>query len=221
MVHELIQAYNLHRRMECIKPNLATDEHLSLFHSQYYLDYLKNECTADMSLNNIDDSEDSDDTCDVDDEQLNYGLGYDCPKIYNLWKFVRTIAGASITAANLLLSGRRTVINWCGGWHHAQRDEAEGFCYVNDIAIAIQRLRSRFQRVLYIDLDVHHGNGVENAFAYSRRIFTVSFHQHQPGFYPGSGSVNDCGHGNGKGYCINFPYKSQIRGELFIKYFCK
>lgn len=101
------------------------------------------------------------------------------------------------------------------------RDEAEGFCYVNDISIAIQRLRTQFQRILYIDLDVHHGNGVENAFAYTRRVFTVSFHQYHSGFYPGSGSVNDCGHGNGKGYCINFPYRPQIRGELFIKFFCK
>lgn len=101
------------------------------------------------------------------------------------------------------------------------RDEAEGFCYVNDIAIAIQRLRMRFQRILYIDLDVHHGNGVENAFAYTRRVFTVSFHQYHSGFYPGSGSVSDCGQGNGKGYCINFPYRSHIRGELFTKYFCK
>lgn len=97
------------------------------------------------------------------------------------------------------------------------RDEAEGFCYVNDIAIAIQRLRTRFQRILYIDLDVHHGNGVEKA----RRVLTVSFHKFNSGFYPGSGNVNDCGHGNGKGYCVNFPYKSHIRGELFNKYFYK
>lgn len=107
--------------MECIKAKEATDEHLSLFHSQYYLNYLKTECTADRSLNDTECSDESDDSSDVDDEQLNYGLGYDCPKIYNLWKFVRMIAGASVTAANLILNGRQTVINWCGGWHHAQR----------------------------------------------------------------------------------------------------
>lgn len=124
MVHELICAYNLHRLMECVKPNLASEENLALFHSQYYLEYLKNECTAEISLEDINSDEDSDDdsdTSDVDDEQLNYGLGYDCPKIHNLWKFVRVIAGASVTAAKLLLSGRQIVINWCGGWHHAQR----------------------------------------------------------------------------------------------------
>lgn len=74
---------------------------------------------------------------------------------------------------------------------------------------------------MYIDLDVHHGNGVENAFAYTKRVFTVSFHQYQVGFFPGSGNVNECGFGSGKGYCVNFPYRSYIRGEIFVKYFKK
>lgn len=109
--------------MNCIKPVKASEDDLRLFHSQYYLDYLKNECTADISQSNIDSNSDEseDDTSDVDDEQLNYGLGYDCPKIFNLWKFVRTIAGGTLTAADQLLNGRKIVINWCGGWHHAQR----------------------------------------------------------------------------------------------------
>lgn len=121
MVHELIRGYSLQRLMECIKPTWATEENLSLCHSQYYLDYLKNECDAEISLGNADTDDDDSNSSDVDDEQLNYGLGYDCPKIHNLWKFVRVIAGASVTAANLVLSGRKIVINWCGGWHHAQR----------------------------------------------------------------------------------------------------
>lgn len=101
------------------------------------------------------------------------------------------------------------------------RDEAEGFCYVNDIVIGIQRLRARFQRVLYIDLDVHHGNGVENSFSYSKRVFTLSFHQFGPGFYPCSGSAESCGAGSGRGYSANFPYKPHFSGELFVKYFLR
>lgn len=120
MVHELIRGYCLHKHMDCIRAKLASEENLALFHSQYYLNYLKTECTADTSINDVE-SDDSDTSDDVDDEQLNYGLGYDCPKIYNLWKFVQVIAGASVTAADLLLGGRKIVINWCGGWHHAQR----------------------------------------------------------------------------------------------------
>lgn len=131
MVHELIRAYNLHKLMECVKPNLASEENLSLIHSQYYIEYLKNKCTAETSIEtvNSDDDDDGDsDTSDVDDDQLNYGLGFDCPKIYNLWKFVRVIAGGSVTAANLLLSNRKIVINWCGGWHHAQRYTHQSRC---------------------------------------------------------------------------------------------
>lgn len=87
--------------------------------------------------------------------------------------------------------------------------------------MAIQRLRSKFQRVLYIDLDIHHGNGVDNAFAYTKRVFTVSFHQYEAGFFPGSGNINDCGFGQGKGYCVNFPYKMNICGSLYVRYFIK
>lgn len=101
------------------------------------------------------------------------------------------------------------------------RDEAEGFCYVNDIGIGLQRLRSRFRRILYIDLDVHHGDGVEEAFAHTRRVFTLSFHQYEVGFYPGSGAQAECGLGAGKGYCANFPYRSHIHGERFVEYFKK
>lgn len=221
MVHELISAYRLTNAMRCIKPRLATENELASVHSGYYLDYLKTQCEESDKSKTDSDSDDSA-TSDVDDEQLDYGLGYDCPKIANLWNFAKIIAGGSITAADLLLNGcNNIVINWCGGWHHAQRDEAEGFCYINDIAVAIQKLRTKFQRVLYIDLDVHHGNGVENAFAYTRRVFTVSFHQYCAGFFPGTGNVSDYGFGNGKGHCVNFPYKSHIRGDLFVKYFEK
>lgn len=110
--------------MDCIEPNDASDEYLSLFHSQFYLNYLKSlkSGTIPAEDTSFDGSNDSDDTNEsVDDEQLNYGLGYDCPRFRGLWKFVKVIAGASATAANLILDDRKVVINWCGGWHHAQR----------------------------------------------------------------------------------------------------
>ncbi len=92
---------------------------------------------------------------------------------------------------------------------------------MNDICIAIQKLRERYKRVLYIDLDTHHGNGVENAFAYTKRTFTLSFHQYECGFFPNSGSVNDCGSGQGLGYAANFPYRSGVCGNMFLEYFNK
>lgn len=117
MVHCLIMAYNLDLQMDVVQPKVATDDDLALFHSQYYLNYLRDECGPNAS----DSDGDSEASGDVDDEQMQYGLGYDCPKLRNLRKFAAVIAGGTITAADLLLAGRQTVINWCGGWHHGQR----------------------------------------------------------------------------------------------------
>ena len=110
-------------------------------------------------------------------------------------------------------------VNFCGGWHHAQRDQASGFCYVNDCVLAILELQKRFKRVLYIDLDIHHGDGVENAFAFSRKVFTLSFHKCEEGYFPGTGSVNDIGLGGGRFYTCNVPLKDGASDQTFIKVF--
>lgn len=74
------------------------------------------------------------------------------------------MAGASLAAAQCLAKGEAQVaINWYGGWHHAMKDEASGFCYCNDIVLAILHLMDHFDRVLYIDIDIHHGDGKESA----------------------------------------------------------
>ena len=83
-----------------------------------------------------------------------------------------------------------------GGLHHAKKMEASGFCYVNDIVLAILELLKYHNRVLYIDIDVHHGDGVEEAFYCSNRVMTVSFHRYGD-FFPGTGDVKDTGHGEG------------------------
>jgi histone deacetylase 1/2 len=69
------------------------------------------------------------------------------------------------------------VLNWAGGMHHAKKAEASGFCYVNDIVLAILELLKTHARVLYVDIDIHHGDGVEEAFYLTDRVMTVSFHK--------------------------------------------
>ena len=73
---------------------------------------------------------------------------------------------------------------------HWARSEAAGFCYVNDIVLGIFELHNAFERVLYVDIDIHHGDGVESAFEFSPRVFTVSFHRFEVGFFPGMISQN-------------------------------
>ena len=79
-------------------------------------------------------------------------------------------------------------INWAGGLHHAKKSEASGFCYVNDIVLAILELLKYHQRVLYIDIDIHHGDGVEEAFYTTDRVMTASFHKYGE-YFPGTGDL--------------------------------
>lgn len=106
-------------------------------------------------------------------------------------------------------------INWGGGLHHAKKKEASGFCYVNDIVLCALELLKYYPRVLYIDIDVHHGDGVEEAFFLTNRVMTVSFHEYGGGFFPGSGSLNSVGDGPGKYHSINVPLKPGMNDDSF------
>ncbi|KAK6202484.1 uncharacterized protein RJT21DRAFT_118531 [Scheffersomyces amazonensis] len=100
-------------------------------------------------------------------------------------------------------------INYAGGLHHAKKSEASGFCYLNDIVLAIIELLRVHPRVLYIDTDVHHGDGVEEAFYTTDRVMTCSFHKFGE-FFPGTGNLNDIGIGKGKYHAVNVPLRDGI-----------
>jgi Histone deacetylase domain len=87
---------------------------------------------------------------------------------------VQLYSGGSRDGAINLMSGEADLaFNWAGGMHHAKRAEASGFCYVNDIVLAILELLKSTHRVLYVDIDIHHGDGVEEAFYLTDRVMTV------------------------------------------------
>lgn len=147
-----------------------------------------------------------------------YGFGgdtNDCPAFDGLWDYVSMYTGASIHAANALRNQSSDIaINWSGGLHHAKKSAASGFCYINDIVIAIQLLLTVHARVLYIDIDVHHGDGVEQAFWSTPRVFTLSFHKFGEDFFPGTGNIDDTGpsyRGNpGTAHALNIPIDDGI-----------
>lgn len=137
-----------------------------------------------------------------------YGLGYgDNPVFPGLWTVARLIAGASIEAADRVAAGEaRVAMSISGGLHHAMADRASGFCYLNDPVLAIRRFLERgVSRVAYVDIDVHHGDGVEAAFWDDDRVLTVSIHQDGRTLFPGTGRVTDIGAGRGRGYAVNVP----------------
>nr|XP_027320754.1 histone deacetylase 8 isoform X1 [Anas platyrhynchos] len=144
--------------------------------------------------------------------------GYDCPATEGIFDYAAAVGGATITAAQCLLDGKcKVAINWPGGWHHAKKDEASGFCYLNDAVLGILRLRQKFDRVLYIDLDLHHGDGVEDAFSFTSKVMTVSLHKFSPGFFPGTGDVTDVGLGKGRYYSVNVPIQDGIQDEKYYQ----
>ena len=122
-------------------------------------------------------------------------------------------------AAQRLACGAADIaINWAGGLHHAKKREAAGFCYINDIVLGILELLRTYPRVLYIDIDCHHGDGVEEAFYTTDRVMTCSFHKFGE-FFPGTGTQEDTGSGKGKGYSVNVPLKDGITDEAFKSVF--
>ncbi|XP_057442904.1 histone deacetylase 6-like isoform X2 [Lotus japonicus] len=195
MAHELIINYSLFRRMQINRPYPAAVEDICRFHSDDYVDFL-----ASVSPEIL-----SEPTHSHYRQLKRYNVGEDCPVFDGLFDFCQASAGGSIGAAVTLNHSLADIaINWAGGLHHAKKAEASGFCYVNDIVLGILELLKVHRRVLYVDIDVHHGDGVEEAFYTTDRVMTVSFHKFG-NFFPGTGHIKDTGLGPGKNYAINVP----------------
>ena len=144
-----------------------------------------------------------------------FNVGEDCPVFDGLFQFCQTYSGGSVGGAVRLNRGDNpAVINWMGGLHHAKKTEASGFCYINDIVLAILELLKVHARVLYIDIDIHHGDGVEEAFYTTDRVMTVSFHKFGE-YFPGTGHLADVGHEDGKYYALNVPLKDGIDDSAY------
>jgi acetoin utilization protein AcuC len=117
------------------------------------------------------------------------------------------VCGGSLLAAREIAEGRADrAVNIAGGLHHAMRDHAAGFCVYNDCAVAISWLLDHgFERIAYVDVDVHHGDGVQEAFYSDPRVLTISLHQHPLTLWPGTGWPGEAGKGDGSGYAVNVP----------------
>jgi acetoin utilization protein AcuC len=156
-----------------------------------------------------------------DTEALNMGIGTgDCPVFEGLYEYAVLATGATLVAAKLLLSGKAEVaFNPSGGFHHAMPEQASGFCYINDVALGCIALTEAGKRVLYLDVDVHHGDGVAYAFYDRCDVMTISLHQNPRTLFPGTGFEDEIGTGKGKGYCINVPLPVGTYDQAYMKAF--
>jgi histone deacetylase 1/2 len=205
MTHSLINHFKLYSHLHVYEPQPATKEDLLLFHTPEYVDYL--EKVSNKSVARLFEKK----------NPFKIGETQDCPIFPGVYSFTQTYSGGSLDCAQLLNDNQHSIcINWAGGLHHAKKSEASGFCYINDIVLCIIELLRYHPRVLYIDIDVHHGDGVEEAFFTTNRVMTVSFHQYGKDFFPGTGHHDSVGEGDGKGYSLNVPLYPGIDDQSFI-----
>ena len=156
-----------------------------------------------------------------DTEALDMGIGtLDCPVFSGMYDYSVLATGATLTGVKLILSGSAEVaFNPSGGFHHAGPEKASGFCYINDVALACTILAEEGKRVLYLDVDVHHGDGVAYGFYDRRDVMTISFHESPGTLFPGTGREDEIGSGQGKGYCVNVPLPVGTYDEVYMRAF--
>ncbi|KAF7298629.1 Histone deacetylase [Mycena indigotica] len=205
MTHDLVSAYDLLGKLHVLKPKRTSAEALTAFHTDEYIQFLSKvtpETFAELSFGGT-----------------RFLVGEDNPPFEGLFEFSSISAGGSIAAAQRVADGAADIaINWAGGLHHAKKSEASGFCYVNDIVLCILELLRSMPRVLYIDIDCHHGDGVEEAFYTTDRVLTCSFHKFG-NYFPGTGAQEDRGSGKGHRYAVNIPLNDGISDAAFQSIF--
>eukprot|EP01017_Pseudomicrothorax_dubius_P045807 TRINITY_DN7980_c0_g1_i3.p1 TRINITY_DN7980_c0_g1~~TRINITY_DN7980_c0_g1_i3.p1 ORF type:complete len:325 (+),score=58.00 TRINITY_DN7980_c0_g1_i3:125-1099(+) len=207
MTDELIRSYDLRSKLKVYDSNFVevNDEALTQFHADEYIQFIKTVTVENKTL--------------YTDSLFRFNFGEDSPVFDGLYDFCKLYTGGSILGANLLSSGEVDVaVNWTGGLHHAKRHEASGFCYINDCVLAIVELLKKYERVLYLDIDIHHGDGVEEAFYVSDRVLTCSFHKFGD-YFPGTGHESDIGYAKGENYAINFPLNEGIDDHSYVSIF--
>jgi acetoin utilization protein AcuC len=150
-----------------------------------------------------------------------HGLGAgDNPVFPGLWDVAQLIAGGSLLAAQLVGAGEiGRAFHFAGGLHHAMPDRASGFCYVNDAVLAILHLRGRGLRVAYVDIDAHHGDGVQYAFYDDSNVLTISTHERGDRLFPGTGFVDERGSGDAVGYAVNLPLEPFTDPSVYLPAF--
>ncbi len=177
---------------------------LEPFHSAEYIDLLKRA--------------DGGGTVDID--MIYHGIGtMENPVFRGVYDFSTLSATATVRAARHIAEGAGAAFNPCGGFHHAHRERASGFCYVNDVVLGIMELKRLGERVAYVDIDAHHGDGVQEAFYSDPEVLTISIHESGKTLFPWGGSEKETGSGDGKGFNINIPLQTETDDDLFLLLF--
>ncbi len=203
LTYELIKSYDLLKspNISFIESELAKEEDILFFHTKEYIKALKRIDKGDYPTNSS-----------------QFGLGYgDNPIVNGIYEGSLLSSGSSIQAARLIVDGKAKIaFNIAGGLHHAMTDRASGFCYINDPVLAIKEWLKKDKKIAYIDIDAHHGDGVQYAFYDTDKVLTISLHETGTFLFPGTGFSEEIGTGKGKGFSVNLPFYPGTDDETFV-----
>lgn len=207
-VRELVESKGLLVGKNIIEVSAEAAERVTLkkFHSAKYLKVLRESSAGRFNP-----------------DAYHMGIGTpDCPTFRDMYAYSVLACGATIAGAEMILSGEVDyVFNPSGGLHHCGPELASGFCYMNDVAIGCTLLAEAGKKVLYLDVDVHHGDGVANAFYDRKDVMTISLHESGRTLFPGTGFAKDIGAGAGKGYCVNVPLAVGTYDQTYMNVFAE
>jgi acetoin utilization protein AcuC len=187
--------------VDVIEPATDAEEWLELVHEPAYVDAVRLASTSGWP-------------------DFERGLGTpDDPVFLGMHEASAQVVGATVAAVRAVLDGTHDhAVNLAGGLHHAMPDHASGFCVYNDVAVGIAyALRSGVERIAYIDVDVHHGDGVEAAFWDDPRVLTISLHESGRTLFPGTGAASDTG--GAEGSVVNIPMPAGTGDEGWLEAF--
>ena len=183
-------------RVNIVAPRMATEDELLLFHTPEYVEFVRRSSKNPVVL--------------LDDE--------DTPAFKGVYESAKYVVGTTLDCLERTIEGRGYAFNPMGGLHHARRDHAAGFCVFNDIGVAIECARRTWglRRILYIDIDAHHGDGVMYAYYNDPDILTLDFHEDGRILYPGTGFEHETGGPNAVGSKKNIPLPLGAEDDYFL-----
>ena len=206
-MHELMRSVGLldSESVTTESPRLATDDEIAIFHDTDYIDVVK-AIDAGAIVPAM--------------HQFGFGPGDNPPRL-GMFRHAALAAGGAMLAAERVLNGhfKNAFVPAGGMHHHAMSDRASGFGIFNDAVIAIKHLIDQGHRVFYVDIDVHHGDGVQSGLYDTDRAMTVSIHESGQWLFPGTGNPGETGTGDGDGYSVNIPLAPYTDDELWHQAF--
>ncbi len=191
------------------EPLPVDDTILSTVHTQSYIDAVRAVGSGATASNNA-------------LLQRLFGLGNDDNPVFeSMHEAGSMLVGGTLAAAQAITSGAVTrAVNIGGGMHHAMPGHAAGFCIYNDCSIAIEWLLAQgYDRIAYVDIDAHHGDGVQHQFYSDPRVMTVSVHQHPATLWPGTGWTTEIGDGHAEGASVNLGLMPGVTDRLWLRAF--